>query len=457
VTSPSENESRACPDSADGKPGAFHSATQSLLAAPDRKAALDIARVPAPTHKEAQSSVQIVVVLLLLTSFLLTLWYATVWFIPYIWLSDLGIGFDAFRYQVFAQRNSQYSLIDILSGPDAAAFGQSGYPVLLSLLYGLTTSDPLVGCMLNWTLWVAAGFLLVPLAKSESEKASSLPFLTLWLLYPESVDWNGMTSKEPLVVFAVACVLRTCSSRARMWTQTLIVAGLFCLMLWVRQVAAPLMALALAISFEFRKTASPARGSRTVLLAVALVFLLYVTGGAPADEPEVANPLDHAGYSWMEQTATAGLSNGSLLRQMGSADRLVDSLWAPIRGISYLFSPLYYNPFSIPDIQTQLQWISALLCSAATLAILLRLLSRGARTHSRAILFGVLLLGLLALGLSGIMHLRYRSLIVAALLPLGMRSFREELAERGYRRLIVYGAVTPVFIFILYRVLRQFS
>jgi hypothetical protein len=384
-------------------------------------------------------------------------WYATVAFIPLIWLSDLGMGYDPFRYQVFAQRNAQYSLFDILAGPDAASFSQTGYPVLLSLLYGLTTPDPLMGCMFNWVLWVAAGFLLVPLARPESDKSSSLPFLTLWLLYPEGFDWNGMTSKESLVAFAVACALRVCCSRARMWTQALIVAGLAGLMLWVRLVAAPLIALAFAISFEFRNLSDRAGRSRTMLFAFAAVFVLYVVGETPTDEGGVENPLATAGYSLMEQTATGGLSAGSLLREMGSSDRLVDFLWAPVRGISHLFCPLYFNPFLIPDIGTQLQWLSAAICCAAALAIVLRMQSRQAWTRSRAVLFGVLVLGLLALGLSGILHPRYRSLIVAALLPLGLRSFREELAERGARRLIVYGTLLPAFIFLLYRILRQFS
>jgi hypothetical protein len=311
--------------------------------------------------------------------------------------------------------------------------------------------------MFNWVLWVAAGFLLVPLARPESDKSSSLPFLTLWLLYPESFDWNGMTSKESLVAFAVACALRVCCSRARMWTQALIVAGLAGLMLWVRGVAAPLIALAFAISFEFRNLSVRAARSRIMLFALAAVFVLYLAGETPSDEGGMENPLSMAGYSLMEQGATGGLSTGSLLRQMGSSDRIVDFLWAPVRGISHLFCPLYFNPFLIPDIGTQLQWLSAALCCAAALAILLRLQSRQAWTRSRAVLFGVLVLGLLALGLSGILHPRYRSLIVAALLPLGLRSFREELAERGSRRLIAYGTLLPAFIFLLYRILRQFS
>jgi hypothetical protein len=66
-------------------------------------------------------------------------------------------------------------------------------------------------------------------------------------------------------------------------------------------------------------------------------------------------------------------------------------------------------------------------------------------------------LGFLALGLSGIIHERYRSTIVAALLPLGMRSLREEVAVHGPRRLLVGGVVLPVSIFLVYRILRQLS
>jgi hypothetical protein len=321
----------------------------------------------------------------------------------------------------------------------------------------LTTPDPLVGCIFNWVLWVAAGFLLVPLANSESHKSPSLPFLTLWLLYPESFGWNGMTSKETLVTFAVACAVRACSSRARIWTQTLIVAGLTGLMFWVREVAVPLIALALAISLEFRRAFARRTWSRVTWLALAMVLGLYVAGQTPTDEGDLENPLAVAGYSALEHSGTQNLSASSLLRQMGSSDRLLDSFWVPVRGISHLFCPLYLNPFLIQDIATQLEWWSAAICCAAALAIFLRLHSGQDWTRSRAVLFGVLVLGLLTLGLSGILHPRYRSLIVAALLPLGMRSLREELAERGPRRLIMYGTLAPAFIMLLYQILRQFS
>jgi hypothetical protein len=393
------------------------------------------------------------ITLLLATSCVLTLWFATVAFIPYIWLSDLGIGFDAYRYHYFAQRNFQYSLFEILAGTDMLAFDQTGYPILLSLLYGVTTPDPLVGCMFNWALWVVAGLLLVPLARPESDSSSTLPFLALWLLYPESFQWNGMTTKEPLVAFAVACAIRGCSSRARIWTQTVIVAVLSSLMFTVRQVAIPLLVLALAVSFEFRDPATRKVWSRYLLIALVAVLVLYMAGATPNEEGEVENPLARAGYS-ATLDSSDGLSTSSLLRRMGSPDRLLDSLWAPVRGASHLICPLYYNPFRMSDISSQLEWLSAAVCSIMALAVLLRLLSGQPRTRSWTILLGVLVLGLLALGFSGILHPRYRSLIVAALLPLGLRSFREEVAERGPRRLLMYGVTLPGFILLLYRFLR---
>ena len=401
------------------------------------------------------------IVIVVAASFILMLWYATAKFVPFIWMFDRGIGYDAFRYHIFAQRNAQYSLLDILSTSDVGEFSQAGYPVLLSQLYRLIAPDPLVGCVFNWLLWVAAGFLLVPLAKPESSPSTPLPFLTLWLLYPEAIDWSGTTSKEPLVAFAVACGLRICSSRAPRWAQMLIVGALAGLMLWVRSVVAPLVVLAFGISLEFRRASPRSAWSRTIVLAVAAVVALYVAGGNPADEEETNNPLAIAGYSQMEQTYYEGLSSRSLLRRAGSPDRVMDAFYVPIRGLTHLVSPLYFDPFALPFAAVAqpsgMIWLSAGVCSAATLAILLGLIDRRLWTRNRAILFGVLVLGLMALGLSGLIHERYRSIIVAALLPLGLRSFREEAAAHGWRRLAISGAVLPVFVFLLYRILRQFS
>ena len=341
------------------------------------------------------------------------------------------------------------------------AFDLTGYPILLSLVYSLTTPDPLVGCTFNWLLWVVAGLLLVPLAKSESSFASPLPFLALWMLYPEAIDWNGTTSKEPLVAFAMACAVRTCSSRVPRWVQVLVVAALAGLMLSVRSVTVPLIALALAISFEFRKNSPKGRWSRTLIVAGAAVAALYVLGGNHGDEVDTDNPLANAGYTRMEQYFSGGLSSSSVLRRMGSPDRVVDSFYVPIRGVTHLISPLYVNPSSLPFAQISapsgMVWLSAGICSTAALAIFLGLLGPQSWTRSRAILLGVLVFGLIALGLSGLLHERYRSLIVAALLPLGMRSFREEVAVHGHRRFVLAASALPVFVFLLYRILRLLS
>jgi len=410
-------------------------------------------------ERESPSYAPIVVVVA--ASFILMLWYATSKFVPYIWLFDRGIGYDAFRYHIFAQRNAQYSLLEILSSYDVGEFSQTGYPVLLSQLYRLITPDPLVGCVFNWLLWVAAGFLLIPLAKPESGFYTPLPFLALWLLYPEGIDWTGTTSKEPLVAFAVACAIRACSSRAPRWAQLLIVGALAALMLWVRSVVAPLIVLAFAISFEFRRVSPRSAWSRTIMLAVAAVVALYVAGGNPADEEDTNNPLANAGYSQMEQAFYEDLSSRSVLRRTGSPDRVMDSFYVPIRGLTHLVCPLYFDPFALPFAAAAqpsgMIWLSAGVCSSAALAILLGLVDRRLWTRNRAILFGVLVLGLMGLGLSGLIHERYRSIIVAALLPLGMRSVREEIAVHGPRRLLIGGAVLPVFVFLLYRILRQLS
>ena len=412
-------------------------------------------------NDERKDSSTLITFFVVAVSFALTAWYAVSVFIPVFRSLDVAIGYDAFRYHSFAERNASPSLVEILGSSDLVQFALAGYPVLLSLVYGLTTPDPLLGCIFNWMLWVAAGFLLVPLATPESKLSSRLPFLALWLLYPEAIDWNGTTSKEPLVVFAMACALRACSSRSPGWVQVLIVGALGALMLSVRWVVVPLLVLALAISFESRRQLQRSRAPRMLLLAVAVVVGLYIAGDKTADDDVLDNPLAEAGYSRMAETFTEGLSNRSLLRRMGSPDRVIDSFYVPVRSFANLICPLYWNPLSLPfaaaAATSGLQWLSGALCSAAALAILLRLLDRQAWTKSRSVLLGVLAVGLVALGLSGIIHERYRSTIVAALLPLGLRSFREEVAAHGPRRLLIGGAVLPLFVFLLYRILRQLS
>ena len=406
-------------------------------------------------NREPRNINHVLIALVAAASLALTVWYATAEFIPNIAQNSLDFGFDAPRYHLFAQKNAQYSLLEILAGSDMDVFAQPGYPIVLSLVYGLVTPDPLVGCVFNWVLWAAAGFLLVPLARKEPGSATPLLFLTLWLLYPEAIDWAGTTSKEPLIVFLVACGLRACTSRAPGWAQALIVSVLAGCMFWVRSVAVPLLALALAISFEFRGGSSKARGPRALLLVMAATMTLYVVGGdAGSERGDTDNPLAFAGYSKTETIASESFFAGSLLPHMGSPNRVVDSFFVPIRGVSHLFSPLYVSPFNYP-IGGIVVWLSSAVCSAAALAIVLRLLAGDPWTRTRAILFGVVVLGVIALGFSGMIHQRYRSILVAALLPLGLRSGREEIATVGTRRLMAVGVLFPVIVFAIYRAVQM--
>jgi len=394
---------------------------------------------------------------LLTASLVLALWYATSEFIPYLPFADLGAGFDSFRYHVFAARNASSSAAAILASADAASFGQTGYPVLLSLLYGITRPDPLIGCIANWILWAVAGLLLAPLADIESGGSSRLPFLALWLLYPEGITWCGTTSKEVIVVFAVACAVRTCSSRILRWAQSLVVGPLAVGIFWVRSMAAPLLLLPLATSFEFRRQAPRAQGSRVLACALVAVLGLYLAGGASKEDIDTSNPLALAGYDKMDRDAADGLSRRSILRQMGSPNRVADLFYVPVRSMANLLCPLYLGPSAVTSVDAFCELLSAGLCFIAVWAVSLRLFDRERWTQTRAVLFGVFALGFLALGLSGIIHERYRSTIVAALLPLGMRSLREEVAVHGPRRLLVGGVVLPVSIFLVYRILRQLS
>lgn len=389
---------------------------------------------------------------------MLAVCYAVYEFIPELPFATLYLGFDPFRFHVFAVRNASLSALDILTRTDASAFGQLGYPVLLSLLYGLTTPDPLIGCIANWLLWVGAGFLVARLADPSPGPSSRLPFLALWLLYPEAITWCGMTSKEPLVIFLVACAVTTCCSRMPRWAQGLIIAALAVGMSWVRSQTTPLVLLPLAISIEFRRDVPRARGSRVLLLALIAVISLYVAGQASTEVDESSNPLALAGYDKLQQAAPDTLSRRSLLRQMGSPNRVVDILYLPVRSLANIICPLYLGPtIWLNSVGDFLELLSGGLCFLAVLALLLRLLDHEPWTRTRAVLFGVVVLGTVALGLSGIIHDRYRSIVLAALLPLGMRSFREELAAHGRRRLLIGGAVLPVFVFLLYRIMRQLS
>ena len=395
---------------------------------------------------------------LLTTSLGLVVWYAVSEFIPELPFATLSLGFDPVRYHVFAVRNTSSSALDLLTTADASAFGQLGYPVLLSLLYGLTTPDPLIGCIANWLLWVGAGSLVAGLGDPRPGTLSRLPFTALWLLYPEAIAWCGATGKEPLVIFTIACAVRTCSSDMPRWAQGLLIAALAVGMYWVRSQTTPLVLLPLAISFEFRRDVPRVRGSRVLVLALIGVIGLYVAGQTRTEDDDTINPLALAGYDKLGESAPDALSRRSLLRQMGSPNRAMDVLYVPIRSIANILCPLYLGPtWWFENASGFLGFLSAGLCFLAVLAISLRLLDREPWTRTRAVLFGVVALGTMALGLSGIIHERYRSIVVAALLPLGLRSFREEVAAHGRRRLVLGGAVLPVFIFLLYRILRQLS
>jgi hypothetical protein len=282
--------------------------------------------------------------------------------------------------------------------------------------------------------------------------------MALWLLYPDGIAWCGTTSKEPLVVFAVACAVRTCSSRMPKWAQGLIIAALAAGMFSIRLQVVPLLLLPLAISFEFRGEMPRARGSRVLVLALIAVIGVYVAGKADTEDGESSNPLALAGYDKMQTSAPDALSRRSILRQMGSPNRAVDILYVPVRSLANIICPLYLSPtWWFESVGAFLEFLSGGLCFLAVLAVSLRLVDHEPWTRARAVLFGVVALGAMALGLTGSIHDRYRAIIVAALLPLGIRSFREEVATHGRRRLVIAGAVLPVVVFLLYRVLRQLS
>lgn len=401
----------------------------------------------------------------LLISLVACIGYCQSEFLPKVADSDLSYGHDGLRYHIFAEQNASSDVLSILSTTDAKAFSQIGYPLFLAAIYGMTIPHPFVAVATNWCLWIAAGFLLSKALKGYLSPKYHFVFNILWILYPESVSWCGFVMKEALVVFLLSSAVALCCADTWKLAQSAGVGLLIPVTMPIRSTAVPMMGLAVIIAITFRRREAQQGLPKAVLLATALTLAVYIGSspeqsiGAPPGIEELSqpvNPLLLAGYSRTESAFSAGLSNQSVLMRMGSSNRVIDSLYIPIRGAANILFPLYLNPLdseSLGGTTFWLQWASACCCSVCSLAILLSVLERRSWTCPRTVLFGVFVLGFIALGLSGIVHERYRSLLVPVLLPLGIKSLEEEVEKHGYRRFLVWCASFPVAL-LVYKTIR---
>jgi hypothetical protein len=384
-----------------------------------------------------------------------SIWFTQTQFVPEIPYADLFVGHDGLRYHVFAEQNASTSLSDIAGAADAHAFEQSGYAMLLALLYGLSVPDPMVGCVANWLLWAGAGFMLSGLVGNEPVSSSRHVFRSLWILYPESICWNAQLLKETLAVFVLTCAIRVACLRISYWAQSVAIIALALFMSKIRMVAVPLVLLPWGISFEFRGASLRENAPRVAMLGILAVLALYVASGDELLGSDADTPLTVAGFANTEGTFASNLSSQSVLRMMGSPNRFIDTLYIPIRSLANVMYPLYLPFERNQTVEDWLQWASALVCFVGMVVMALRQIDRKLWTKSEAVLWGTFAVGFVALGLSGIIHVRYRSLVIPALIPLVAEAIQRELASHGSRRLLLSVAGLPILI-VSYRAMRGF-
>lgn len=141
------------------------------------------------------------------------------------------------------------------------------------------------------------------------------------------------------------------------------------------------------------------------------------------------------------QDARWGYSQNSLLQMFSSDDSRLDLLCLPVRALTHIVSPMQTAPWTLPiaEVATAslLQWLSALLYCVLGCCMILRIAAPDRKLSPREIAAGcTALAALFLLGASGIIHERYRSVILPAYVPLGWVSLRLELNSRGYGRVL---------------------
>jgi hypothetical protein len=400
-----------------------------------------------------------------LVSAALSYWYATTRFVPAIAHQNYGDSYDAFRYDWIARVLSGWPVHRILD-EDIPTFRNPGYVRFLAIVYSTFTPDPLVGCFANWLLWLGAGLLLQDVAEGDrADSRNRAVFLTLWLLLPDAVDWTGTTSKEPLCACLLAVCLRLAVAAergafARAVLLAIVVGPTALFASEVRSALLLLAAVPFGVALEMRVRRS---GVPWTFSAAVLMLVLGFVGLAGEGLSEIGHAdFSATGYEHASETWSAGFARDSVLLRIGSRNKWLDLLAVPVRGLAHVVSPLNASPLALPlarvSTTSLLQWLSAGIYTLLGLAIALRVREARMRASSlprrdRVLLY-TSVMAVLILGLTGIVHERYRSILLPAYVPLGVRHLLDEADAHGARRILLCAAGFGVFATIGYVALK---
>jgi hypothetical protein len=375
-------------------------------------------------------------------------WYATTRFIPAIPFQSSVDAYDAFRYDGLAHVMARWPLQRILEDRILGLLSP-GYVRFLALLYSYIVPDALLGCFVNWLLWLGAGLFLMPIAAKGHPNARKVAaiFMVVWLLVPDGIDWTGTTSKEPLcaLIMALSLYLASAAEKAGIMRVLLLGSGVGLLAAAGQEVRDALLLLAvlpfaLALEMRFRKTRFPWTFAGTVLLITA--SFVGLTGDVLGMDTE--HEFARTGYGSAKEIWAGGFSSDSVLLRLGSDNRWLDLLVVPVRGLAHLITPLNMPPTALPLAEVAapslLQWVSSAIYVTLSIAVVLRLREHLGRRRlpwppTEILLTYTCLAAIFILGLTGIIHERYRSILVPAFLALGVRSFMDETAAHGTRRI----------------------
>jgi hypothetical protein len=393
----------------------------------------------------------------------LTFLYATSCFVPRVPFESPYLTYDAFRYDFMAHAMSRWPVERILTD-EVVSLKEPGYARLLAVLYSFVGHEPILGCAANWGLWLAAGLLLVPVAADRHPRGRRVGavFLILWMLVPEAVDWSGTTSKEPLCAFllALSLWLARAAERAGPLRLALVVgstAAVAAVATEIRSAVVLLSLLPIAIVCELRVR----RSTMPWAFAVTLFGLTASFLGLAGNVAEAITKEDFAktGSAFAHGVWAAGYSSDSVLLRIGSENRWLDLLAVPVRGLAHIAVPLNTSPWTLPLAQVAapslLVWASAATYTGLAIAMGLRLRDRlrrpaAALPSMRVALICTSLSALFLLGITGIIHERYRSILLPAFLPLGVPSLLDELREHGATRMATVWTLGGMLVAVAY-------
>jgi hypothetical protein len=362
-------------------------------------------------------------------SLVVSMAYAQFCFLPRISAENPFDAYDAYRYNALAEWLASWP-VDRIWTEQLVGVERTGYVRFLALVYHFVTIDPFVGCLANWGLWLGAGILL-------SRTFRSRALFVLWMVVPDAVDWAGTTSKEPLSAFILAACLSLAVGAGSASLPGALVRTLGAVAVAVAgfevRTALPIIGV-VAPLVVLGQRFWPRRGSWTgaaILVPIAIAYAFHNSLG-----------IDLFGErEGFLQDARWGYSQNSLLQMFSSSDPRLDLLYLPVRAITHIVSPMHTAPWTLPLAEVAnaslLQWSSALLYLVLGCCIVLRLTSRDRKLGPPEIAAGwTALVALFLLGASGIIHERYRSVILPAYVPFGWISLRMELESRGHQRVL---------------------